>query len=361
MSLTAFGVNHPMAVKLWSRRLFYESLKATWFDKFVGTSSNSLVQILSDTQKGPGDKITFPLRMQLVGRGVSGDLTLEGNEEALSIYTDSVIIDQLRHAVRSAGKMSEQRVPFEVRDEAFAGLKDWWANRLDTSFFNVLGGNTVAGDIVYTGMQVPVAPDTNHRIVGDGTVSDDANITNTMKFSLSHIDKAVERAKTFDTSTAAGLVPIRPLRINGEDKYVIFIHPYQTYDLRTNTNTGQWLDIQKAAMQGGQVTNNPIYTGAVGEYNGVVIHESFRVPTGISNAGVAVSNTKRAIFCGAQAAVMAYGQDGGPNKMSWVEEKFDYQNQLGVAAGLIFGLKKTQFNNLDFGAITISTYAAQHA
>lgn len=33
-------------------------------------------------------------------------------------------------------------------------------------------------------------------------------------------------------------------------------------------------------------------------------------------------------------------------------------NQLGVAAGCIFGMKKTKFNSVDFGCMTLSTYAA---
>ncbi len=60
--------------------------------------------------------------MQLSGAGVAGDGTLEGNEEALTTYSDNIFIDQLRHAVRSAGKMTEQRVPFSIREEARAGL-----------------------------------------------------------------------------------------------------------------------------------------------------------------------------------------------------------------------------------------------
>ena len=69
------------------------------------------------------------------------------------------------------------------------------------------------------------------------------------------IDKCVERAQTLNPT-------IRPIKVNGEDKYVMFLHPYQVYDIRTSTSTGQWLDIQKAAMTGGQIDNNPIYTGA---------------------------------------------------------------------------------------------------
>ena len=92
--------------------------------------------------KGAGDRITVGLRLQLVGGGVVGDNTLEGNEEALSTYNDTILIDQLRHAVRSKGKMSEQRVPFSVRQESMDGLKDWWSDRIDTWFFNQACGFT---------------------------------------------------------------------------------------------------------------------------------------------------------------------------------------------------------------------------
>lgn len=360
MATTAFGTNNALAVKLWSRKLFQESLKKCWAARFIGTSSSSIVQVLNDTQKGPGDKITIPLRMQLTGAGVQGDGTLEGNEEALSTYSDAVYIDQLRHAVRSAGKMSDQRIPFSVRSEAYEGLRDWFSQRIDTWFFNQLGGYTAQTDTRYTGNQATLAPDTNHRIWGNGT-ADESN-TSTYIFTINMIDKCIERAKTLDTSTSAGLVPIRPIMVNGEPKYVMFLHPYQVYDLRASTAAaGSWFDIAKAAITGGKISGNPIYSGALGEYNGVVLHEAYRVPQGVnSSTGAAISTVRRALFCGAQAGLMAFGQGNSANKMSWTEELFDYKNQLGVSSGFIAGLKKTQFNSLDFGVITVSTYAASH-
>ena len=67
-------------------------------------------------------------------------------------------------------------------------------------------------------------------------------------------------------------------------------------------------------------------------------------------------NIYRAALCGALAAVMGFGQDtSSETSATWYEELFDYGNQLGVAAGLIFGLKKSIFNSKDFGAITISS------
>ena len=83
MAATDYPLNHPLAVKLWSRKIAREALKETMAMKFMGTSSNSLIQVFDDTSKGPGDKITVPLRMQLAGRGVGETEALEGNEEAL--------------------------------------------------------------------------------------------------------------------------------------------------------------------------------------------------------------------------------------------------------------------------------------
>lgn len=353
MAATSFGVNHPLAVKAWSKKLTAEALKETWFSKFIGSSDSSLIQTKTETQKSAGDKVTFGLRVQLTGDGVLGDGTLEGNEEALVTYNDALMIDQLRHAVRSSGKMSEQRVPFSVREEGMSGLRDWWSNRWDTAFFNQLCGYTPATDLRFTGMNATVAPDATHYITAKGAGNDE-DIGSADKFTLSLIDYAVERANTISPM-------MRPLRVGGESKYVMFLHDYQVTDLRTNTSTGQWLDIQKAAMQGGKVGDNPIYTGALGEYNGVILHKANRITPGVNSAtGAAISTVRRAVLCGAQAGVIGFGQDGGPGKMSWVEELFDYENQLGVSAGAIFGIKKTRYNSKDFGTIVVSSYASAH-
>lgn len=352
MATTSYGVNDALAVKLWSKKLFQEALKQTYFSRFMGKGSSNIVQIKDETSKGPGDQITVGLRMQLSGDGVQGDGTLEGNEEALTTYSDAVLINQLRHAVRSAGKMSEQRVPFSVREEARMGLQDWWANRLDNWFFNQLCGYTAQSDTRYTGNQAALAPDAEHKVYLNGSADESA--TSSYVMDLTVIDKCVEKAKTISPM-------IRPIRVGGEDKYVMFLHPYQVYNLRTNTSSGQWLDITKAALSGGKESGNAIYNGALGEYNGVVLHEATRITQGVnSSTGAAISTVRRAVFCGAQSAVMAYGKDSDGGEMSWTEELFDYGNQLGVSAGLIAGLKKTRFNSKDFGTIVIPTYAVAH-
>ena len=357
MADTAYGVNASEAVKLWSRKLAREALRKCYIKNFMGDGSDSMIQIKPETNKGPGDRVRMTLRMQLTGEGVQGDASQEGNEESLSTFTDDLIINQLRHAVRSEGKMTEQRIPFTIREEAMMGLSDWWADRWDQWFFNQACGYTPQNETRYSGHNAITAP-TSTRIVRPGTATDDTSLNTaagaTDVFTLTLIDKAVEVAKT-------GTPPIRPLVVDGERWFVVFIHPYQTTSLRafpvTSTAQVTWYDLQKSFLQGTGSAKNPLFTGALGTYNGCILHESFRVAQGVTNAGVAVTTARRAVLCGAQAAVAAFGQGHDENSYDWFEQLFDYGNKLGVKAGCISGLKKSVYNSVDFGTVVMSSKA----
>lgn len=357
MATTSYGVNHPLAQKLWAKKLFHDSIGNTFVGKFTGSTDTSLFQVKSELSKDRGDRITVGLRVLLTGAGIQGDNTLESNEEALTTYNDNVFIDQLRHAVRSSGKMSEQRIPFEIREEARMGLTDWWSERIEVSMANQLTGNTAQGDTRYTGNQATVAPSSGRIIVGGGhTTEASLSATTTHAISLADLDRAVAQAKEPSTS---GAPRIRPVKVDGKNMYVAFLHPYQIYQLRRDASTaGNFFDIQKAQLQGGKIGDNPLLTGASFVYNGCIVHEWNYLPTiaGTPNSGTA-SNYRRGVLCGAQAAVIAHGQGNSENKMSWEEELFDYGNQLGVSAGMIFGIKKSIFNSVDFGTMVLSGYA----
>ena len=60
----------------------------------------------------------------------------------------------------------------------------------------------------------------------------------------------------------------------------------------------------------------------------------------------------RAVLCGQQAGVIAWGKD-----VEWVEKSFDYGNKWGVSVGAIFGVVKPMFNSKDYGVISIATAA----
>lgn len=229
MATTTYGVNDALAVKLWSKKLAVEVSKATAIAPLMGSSSNSIIQLKTETQKGKGDKITFGLRRQLVGDGVSEPQVLEGNEESLSTYSDAVYINELAHAVRvkNEGTIDVQRVPFSLREEAKDGLVDWYADRMSMMFFihacgytaptMTFEGRQVTLGGVHYGFNTPIAPSSS-RTIRAGSAANDQSLTSNDTFDLTLIDHAVEMAKVANPK-------IRPVRVNGESVYVMYLHP----------------------------------------------------------------------------------------------------------------------------------------
>ncbi|TIO15624.1 MAG: N4-gp56 family major capsid protein [Mesorhizobium sp.] len=220
-----------------------------------------------------------------------------------------------------------------------------------TFSFNHVCGNTVQTDLRYAGNNAIIAPSSS-RVLRVGGVASDDLLTSSHVMSLQWVDYAKELAQTADPQ-------IQPIMVDGDEKYVMYFHPYQITDLRTNTSTGQWLDITKSIYQGSK-QKNPIYSGALGEHNGVVLRMSHDVTQGVAAAGTADTDTRRAVLLGAQSAVIATGSSNGETEYEWVEELFDYKRWLGVGVKSTIGMKKTVFNSKDFATVVVSSYAAQH-
>jgi N4-gp56 family major capsid protein len=367
MATTSFPVNDTMAVKLWSRVLDYEALKYTAIAPLIGDDENSIIHMQDALSKGPGDAITYAIVMQLQQAGFSENQLAEGNGEALTTYSDQLVINELMAVagVKSRRTIDQQRVPWDLRNTAKSRLGDWYAKRYSVAFFNQVCGYSVQTDVRYTGLNPATAPSASRIIRQSNRTSDDLLVAGDT-FTLDMIDKAKEAA-----ITATPL--IRPIRIKGtdprsngrsdynnplEDMYVAYLHPYQVTAVRRNTSTGQFIDIQKAASMGRQETGNRIFNGSIGIYNSTILRSAYDVTDGVSAAGADVPTVRRAIFLGGQACMMGFGRDNGPSKLTWNEELFDHKRRLEISALTIHGMKKTKYNNIDYGTIVMSTYAA---
>ncbi|SFG65001.1 N4-gp56 family major capsid protein [Methylobacterium gossipiicola] len=363
MSVTTYGLNDALAVKLWSKKLATEATKALDIAPLFGEGDKSVIQVKTELKKGVGDKVTFGLRMQLSGNGFTSSDRAEGNGEQLTTNSDAIVIEELGNVVsiRSKNTIDAQRVSFDLREQARAGLADWFQLRTSVSFFNHVSGFTPAnfiqpdgsGGVKFTANNAVTAAT---RVVRPNARANDGALVAGDIMTLDLIDAAVEIAKTGGN---AGDVKMRPVSVDGMgEMWVMYLHPTQVTQLRRNTGQGQWLDIQKAAMQGGEVTKNPIFTGALGVYNNVVLRESQQVTMGVAPDGKTILPTvRRAVLMGAQAATAAFGKDNGTDKYRWNEELYDHKRELEVSAWAIWGLKKTTFNGRDFAAIVIPTYA----
>lgn len=366
MAQTTFGVNDALAVKLWARRLEYDIIYRSEISALIGTSPNSIIHLKTETSKESGDRVTFPLMKKLTGAGFTEGEIAEGNGESLSLYSDAVTINELGHVVdipNNGRSIDAQRVPVNLRDAAKVGLRGWKAERMSVTFFNQVCGYTAETRPKFYGFNTIVAPSRQIFVDTANNNSDgDENLASDDIFSLKYVDYAREMAETASS-------PLRPINVEGVEggrdisggKYVMYLHPYQVTDLRTSTSTGQWLDIQKAALSASDSSKNPIYTDALGEYNNVILRKANHVTQGVnSSTGAAISTVRRAVLLGAQAAAVAFGKGNGPMTYAWNEELIDHKRRLEVSIMSMFGMKKTRFDSQDFGTVVVSSYAAAH-
>lgn len=355
MSSTRFTAASPQAMKVWAKKAMTDAVKATTYGKLKGKSARAIVQVKNELKKGPGDRSRFRLRSLPTGTGVEEDETLEGNEEALDYKYFDITLGEKRHATKVDLNLSAQRTIFDVRSEAKDALQEWIEEYIDTMFFDYLSGATTTAYHSTNLGGNTMADFASNRIVYGGTATAKANVTSSDTFDLTVLDKLRELA-TLASPT------MRPGNFGGKKMWVCIMHPRQVYDLRTNTNTGQWLDIQKSAMQGGKVSDNPIWGDALGVYNDIMLVESTRVKTFSDYGSGGNLPAARALFLGAQAGVVAYGQNTDEDgQLSLAERTFDYGKRYGIGATLIWGLQRSKFNGQsDFASVAVDTYAASH-
>lgn len=362
MTMTVVAFGDPKAAKKWSANLAVDTRKKSYFEnRFIGTDDNNIIQRKTELETDAGDTISFDLCVQMRNRPTYGDQRLEGKEESLKFYTDQVKIDQVRHAASAGGKMSRKRTVHDMRMIAKNRLGDYFARLVDELMFMYLSGarginEDYIEDPTYTGFAGNsfTAPDTQHLIYG-GSATSKASLAAGDKMTVTVIEKAINKAEMMQARDprTANMVPVT----NGaNDQYVLLMSPFQEYDLRTNTTTGQWLDIQKAAAAA-EGRDNPIFKGSLGMINNTVLHKHRNVVRFRDYGAGSNVLAARALFLGRQAAVVAYGTAGGL-RYSWEENTKDYGNEPTVASGFIGGIKKTVFNSRDFGVISIDTAAA---
>lgn len=369
MARTIIGVNDPKAVKKWAGNLAYDaSQKGYWNSKFMarGAEAEVPVQILTDLESDAGEAISYDLLAELKMAPVEGGDILEGKEEGQKFYTDQIYIDQARAGVNTGGRMTRKRTLTNLREKAKRQQSSWWARLMDEILFIYTSGARGINEnfllpLGYQGRanNALVPPDQYHHLyAGDATSY--ANLDATDKFNL----RMVDRAKTKADSQGGGATDIpvlQPCKIDGMETFVCVMHTFQEDDLRTDIGTGGWLDIQKAAAAA-EGKNNAIFKGALGMYRNCVLH-SHRNVIRFDDAGAAGNvQAARALFLGAQAAVVAFGSPGTNMRFDWHEETRDNGDKVVITTSSIFGVKKVTFDTRigrqDFGVYALDSAAA---
>ena len=317
-------------VSRWAKQLAYEVGKEIYFSKFMGDTFESMI-VSKSMPEGKGKDMTFGM-VGYTGTAVTGDSALEDSEQSLSSHEVVVTTDQRRFGVINAGNFDDSKVLYNYRTEALAQLKRQYAEDHDAQIFSAVTKTSGAGAYLRA----------DSATAGSVYAASDpkAAVAATDLATVADISKLKKMAMLGTTKS----YKMKPIRIDGKDHYVLLIHPEVAFDL---AQTDEWQNAQRNANVRG--SDNPIFSGALGMYDGVIVHEHEGITTAADGGGASVAYARN-LFLGAGAACHAKVDD-----MTWVEKTFDYGNKLGVAAGQIYGVGLSTFDSKDYAVIQYLT------
>lgn len=350
MADTDFGALTPQRKTLWSAYTIAAGRDVSFWlgpngflSKGLQDATRPVHYVDELTTDSRGTKCILPLVHDLLGDGVVGDNTLEGNEEELTNDYVEINVDQIRNACKSKGRLSEQRTVLKFRIQAKDKLSFWKSDREDELLFLTAAGvaYTKKTDGSTRGVsQFPqlafaadvTAPSSNRAIYA-GTATSTATLTanDTMTWKGLHNlkSRAIRRR-------------LKPIRINGKPHYIVIMSPEQFRDL-SNDN-----DYKNAVANAGtRGKDNPLFKGEAASVGGLIIYEHNKVyntlglASGSKWGAAGTVDGAQAMLIGAQALGYAHiGQD------KWDEsDNKDYGNRQGVAYSCMIGIIKPVFTS----------------
>lgn len=314
-------IPEKLVPKLWTKKVWREGLKASYFDKFTSTSGDNVVHTNKDLKQAKGDEVFFGLAMNLNGAGVSGNSTLKGNEDELKMYDFSVKTVLQRNAVKRF-EADDQKSPYANLPLIKGTLVQWLSDWKDNKLISALTANPTTGERMFA-----------------SAAGTEVSLTANDKLTCALIAKAKRKAKMHEPM-------VKPLKIDGQDKYIMLVGTWAARDLKADP---VWQAAQQnAAIRG---SKNPIFTGALGEYDGVVLYEYERVQN--TKTGASSANVVHNLLLGQQAACFAVAREA-----RFIKDEDDYGNVQGNGIAFFGGIEKSVYNSKDYGVIQVMTGGA---
>lgn len=319
---TTIATGATEAVELWAEQIFIEAAYEIPWTRFMKSDANSIIELKTELSKRQGEKLTYTLIRKLSGTGVANDGTMEGNEENLPPYSDTLTLAQRRNAVRLAGRTSQRRTQYDQRNTAKVQLRTWLAEYISDDIFS----------------QFDTSPTT---VIYAGTAAATTDLVATDLFTPYLINRA--KVKAVKASPK-----IHPIVVNGRSCYVCIVASDVEYDMRTNANSGVWNTVMQNAGPR-DLVDNPIFSGALAYWDQVFVFSHEKIPTSTTWGSGNIAGASN-FFLGRQAGLFAWGA----KPEAWTKV-FDYNNSEGFCIGAIWAFKKAVFNSNDNGFIALRT------
>ncbi|MGK0255855.1 MAG: hypothetical protein ACI81I_000462 [Arcobacteraceae bacterium] len=364
---------NPEVLLKYGRTITSKSTELNYWNKFMNNDEGSV--IMTDlSQEGPKDeggthRVYF--RDEIEGDGITGNEDFEdrlGSQKTLFMDADYGV---LGIALKSKAKKLESKMATETfRTKAHKDLPAWVARRSDKIITAKLTQN--ATHIVACSAATGIHP-----------VNTTVNIEVGDVLSTTAISAAKRQAKT-GIDSAGDIHPIiEPFMVKKVDKegivsyeeyFALIVGQYGAEQLK---HDALWIEAQKFAAERGD--NNAIFTGSLGNYDGVVLFERSNwtakragiITSDVADFGDYAGNfsvyngaldlvTEINLFLGASAGLMPFDEG-----FDYYEEPIEGGRKLKIGVDRGIGFDKTkfigkttieqqsEFHNKDFGMLVI--------
>ncbi len=345
MPRTTLSTSDALRKQAWEEKLYRDTVKKSFFMTRMAGDSSKIVHVKENlagkgkSRTRTGDKLTFGLRMRIDpirNPGVISGQKLKGREVTLTTYNYSIELERYRQAISQGSPIDWARAAFSIPEESRSALEDWGTEKIDLLCFDALGlsrGSTVTPSRVI------------YRTASGTTVTATAS---TAKSALDAVDskltpEMVSFMKTYaETGADRDFIPIRPVNVDGEDFYVLLVHPDVLYDWKQDPTVQQ---ANREAMERGK--GNPLFRGSKYVWDNVIIFSHENVAIGTDGGGGSIPWSKAALL-GAQALTWAWGE-----RPSIVEDTEDYEEDHFLAWRMTAKVRKPVFNSLDYGSLGV--------
>ena len=363
MARTTILPNDPNKRKAWAAAVANDAAQEQYFARLVGEEgSRSAVIKKTELEKGSGDEVTTALVAKLRGAPITEGQKLAGQEFKLQHAAHTMRINEFRHGVNVGARIEQSRVGYNLKKQGREKLTEYIKELYEQVIVTAASGARGVGDEIshfgtdYAGYPNALrAPDTAHLFVGADGSKTKATLATTDKMTLATVNKLRTKAKKM-LGGKDKPVKMTPIRKAGKECFVLAVLPEVMQDIRDDVGAQGWFEAQKS-LTTAVGKESEIFKGGAGMFNGVLIDE---MEVGVkfndygSGGNVAAA---RSLFMGANAVSIAHGTKGMADGMSVSldEDMDDRKHDHILFFEMIFGADKTQFNDMDYGQITVDT------
>lgn len=370
MTATDFYAQQPVNKDAWGHKAYDEFLEQFFFTGMLGDGENSIIEHIKELTKNSKGEAGAWLRLicDIHGGGVVGDNTMEGRERSLEASWLRANFDQIRNAMVTKGRVSDQKSVITSRKSFRKKMSRWLAESLEDQAVLTASGIsyslntdgsvrvTPAGQDDWVDLAYAAdveAPSANRHVRWDATTGFEAGDTTAVDAAdVASYDMIPELEAIARTRR------IRPIRVGGNEHFVWLIH--------TNTMAKLWrnADFRSIVVNAGPRGNeNPIFKGAYLTMNGLIIkpynrtYNTLGAASGSKWGAAGAVNGSRSLLLGAQALGMV---DLGP--VGWEEDHRDFKARWALEVHKMVGFIKAKFKDSRENSVEdYSIIAVDHA